>query len=164
MSQNRTLPDSVQLVVFDFDGVFTNNKVYTAQDGTESVMCDRRDGLGVKMLKERGIGMFVLSLETNPVVETRARKLGLDAHQGCEDKEKFLAGYLGESGIDPATVIYMGNDLNDLGAMKVAGFAAAPADAHPAVKEAADLVVTATGGNGAVRELCEFILENRDGG
>ena len=125
-------------------------------------MCDRRDGLGVKMLRESGIEIFILSLETNPVVAARARKLGIDAHQGCEDKAKFLAGHLEERGIEPVTVIYMGNDLNDLGAMKVAGFAAAPADAHPAVLEAANLVVTATGGNGAVRELCEYILENRE--
>lgn len=163
MSRARNPPDPTRLVVFDFDGVFTDNKVYTAQDGTEMVMCDRRDGLGVKMLRERGIDMFILSLETNSVVEARARKLGLDAHQGCEDKAIFLAGHLEENGIDPASVIYMGNDLNDLGAMKVAGFAAAPADAHPAVKKIADLVVTATGGNGAVRELCEFILKIREG-
>ncbi len=164
MSEKRTLPDPVKLVVFDFDGVFTDNKVYTAQDGTETVMCDRRDGLGVKMLKERGIEMFILSLETNPVVGARALKLLLDAYQGCEDKAEFLAGHLEENGIEPATVIYMGNDLNDLEAMKVAGFAVAPADAHPAVLEAADLVVTATGGNGAVRELCEFILGKREDG
>ena len=88
MSQKRTLPDPVKLVVFDFDGVFTDNKVYTAQDGTETVMCDRRDGLGVKMLRERGIDMFILSLETNLVVEARARKLGIDAHQGCEDSAR----------------------------------------------------------------------------
>ncbi|NQV83553.1 MAG: HAD hydrolase family protein [Rhodospirillales bacterium] len=161
MSQKRTLPDPLTLIVFDFDGVFTDNKVYTAQDGSESVMCDRRDGLGVRMLKDEGIEMFILSMETNPVVEARARKLGLAVQQGCDDKAGFLAGYLQEHGIEPATVIYMGNDLNDLGAMKVSGYAVAPADAHPTVLEVADLVVAATGGNGAVRELCEFILKSR---
>ena len=152
------------MVVFDFDGVFTDNKVYTAQDGTETVMCDRRDGLGVKMLREHGVDMFILSLETNPVVEARARKLELDVESGCEDKAQFLARLLEERGIKPENVIYMGNDLNDLDAMKLAGLAAAPADAHPVVLEAADLVVSATGGNGAVRELCEFILEKRENG
>ena len=82
----------------------------------------------------------------------------------CEDKAAFLAGHLGETGIDPETMIYMGNDLNDLDAMKLAGFGAAPADAHPAVLEAADLVVSTPGGHGAIRELCEFILEKREDG
>ena len=88
MSRARPLPDPVLLVVFDFDGVFTDNKVYTAQDGTETVMCDRRDGLGVKMLRERGIDMFILSLEANPVVEARARKLGLDVEPAHADSPR----------------------------------------------------------------------------
>ena len=160
MKVSKPLPDPIRLVVFDFYGVFTDNKVYTAEDGTETVMCDRRDGLGVKMLREHGFEMFILSLETNPVVEARARKLGLDVESGCEDKAQFLVRLLEERGVKPEDVIYMGNDLNDLDAMKMAGFGAAPADSHPSILEAADLVVTAAGGNGAVRELCEFILEN----
>lgn len=163
MSRKRALPEPLRLVVFDFDGVFTDNKVYTAEDGTESVMCDRRDGLGVKMLKRTGIEMLILSLEENPVVSARARKLGVPARQGCEDKAGFLARHLAERGIDTGTVIYMGNDLNDLDAMKLVGFAAAPADAHPAVRQTADHVTVVGGGNGAVRELCEFILEKRKG-
>ena len=163
MSRARPLPDPVLLVVFDFDGVFTDNKVYTADDGTETVMCDRRDGLGVKMLRERGIDMFILSLETNPVVEARARKLGLAVETGCEDKAAFLARLLERRVLDPANVVYMGNDVNDLDAMKLAGFGATPADAHPAVLKTADLVVSAPGGHGAVRELCEIILKTKEG-
>ena len=162
MSHAKSLPDTIGLVVFDFDGVFTDNKVYTAQDGTETVMCDRRDGLGVKMLREHGVPMFILSLETNPVVAARARKLQLDVEGGCEDKAEFLEQYLQEHDIGSENLIYMGNDLNDLEAMKLAGFSVAPADAHPRVVEIADLVVTATGGNGAVRELCEIIVETSE--
>lgn len=162
MNPKRMLPNPVRLVVFDFDGVFTDNKVYTAQDGTETVMCDRRDGLGVKMLKESGIDVFILSLETNPVVGQRARKLGIDVHQGCEDKAAFLTAHLEKHEIPPAAVIYMGNDINDLGAMKVSGFAVAPADSHPTILDTADHVVSENGGNGAVRKLCEFILENNE--
>ena len=162
MSHAKSLPDTIGLVVFDFDGVFTDNKVYTAQDGTETVMCDRRDGLGVKMLREHGVPMFILSLETNPVVAARARKLQLDVEGGCEDKAGFLEQYLQEHDIGSENLIYMGNDLNDLEAMKLAGFSVAPADAHPRVVEIADLVVTATGGNGAVRELCEIIVETSE--
>ncbi len=162
MSHAKSPPDPIGLVVFDFDGVFTDNKVYTAQDGTETVMCDRRDGLGVKMLREHGVPMFILSLETNPVVAARARKLQLDVEGGCEDKAEFLEQYLQEHDIGSENLIYMGNDLNDLEAMKLAGFSVAPADAHPRVVEIADLVVTATGGNGAVRELCEIIVETSE--
>ena len=157
--EKPTLPKTIELVVFDFDGVFTDNKVYSAQDGTETVMCDRRDGLGIKMLREHGIDMFILSLETNSVVEARARKLKLNVEAGCEDKAAFLARLVEERGINLENVIYMGNDLNDLDAMKLAGFGAAPADSHPIILKTADLVVSAPGGHGAVRELCEFILK-----
>lgn len=153
---------SPQLIVFDFDGVFTDNKVYTAQDGTEMVMCDRRDGLGIKMLKDNGQDMFILSMEANPVVQARARKLGLEAKGGCRDKAEFLTGYLHEKGIAPENMLYMGNDLNDFEAMKMAGFAVAPADAHPDIKKISNLVLTTNGGQGAVRELCEFILEKKE--
>ncbi len=155
-------PFSPELIVFDFDGVFTDNKVYTAQDGTETVKCDRRDGLGLNMLKAKGQDMFILSMESNPVVLARARKLGLEAKGGCTNKAEFLTGYLQEKGIAPKDMLYMGNDLNDFDAMKMAGFAVAPADAHPAIKEISDLVLTALGGQGAVRELCEFILETKE--
>ncbi len=153
-------PETIELVVFDFDGVFTDNKVYTAQDGTETVMCDRRDGLGIEMLRDAGIAMFILSKETNPVVAARAGKLKMDVHGGCDDKGVFLKRYFAEHRINPDNVIYMGNDLNDSGAMRLVGFSVAPADGHPDIRRTASLVLSENGGDGAVRALSEFILPN----
>jgi len=155
------LPDRIELVVFDFDGVFTDNKVYTDQDGIETVACDRRDGLGITMMREAGVPMFVVSKERNPVILARTSKLKLDALSGCDDKGQFLKEYFAEHGIDPGNVVYMGNDLNDMEPMRLVGCPAAPADAHPDILAIARVVVPNRGGDGAVRALCEMILGHR---
>ncbi len=155
-----SLPETIALIVFDFDGVFTDNKVYTAQNGDESVMCDRRDGLGIDMLREAGVEMFILSKERNPVVAARAKKLNLAVKGGCDDKATFLNAYFEERDINPADVIYMGNDLNDLEAMKCVGFSVAPADSHPEILKIADLVTPEPGGHGAIRNLAELVLRH----
>ena len=154
----RAFPSPPACVVFDFDGVFTDNKVYVDQNGTESVVCDRRDGLGVEMLRRAGVPMMILSKERNPVIAARGAKLKIDVEAGCDDKAAFLKTFLEDKEIEPARVIYMGNDLNDVEAMAFVGYAAAPGDAHPVAKSAADVVFPETGGNGAVRALCEMIL------
>ena len=151
----------MELIVFDFDGVFTDNKVYVSQDGTESVMCDRRDGLGIKMLKKLNIPMFILSMENNPVVLARAKKLGLKVKTGCEDKKRFLRNYFKLKGVDSANVIYIGNDLNDLEAMEMVGYSVCPDDSHQKVKEMVSYILTAKGGNGAVREFVELLISAR---
>ena len=155
-----TPPVDVDLIVFDFDGVFTDNKVYTAQDGTETVVCDRRDGLGIEMLKKLSIPMFILSMEQNPVVIARAKKLDLEVKAGCEDKKRFLQKYFKQKGVNSANVIYIGNDLNDLEAMESVGYSICPGDSHRKVKEIASYILTAVGGNGAVREFAELILSH----
>jgi D-sedoheptulose 7-phosphate isomerase len=155
-----SLPTPPRIVVFDFDGVFTDNRVYTLQDGSEAVACDRRDGLGTDALKAAGIPMFILSKETNPVVQARAAKIGIDNRGGCDNKRRFLAEYFEEHGIDAKDAIYMGNDLNDLEAMEFVGYPVCPADAHPQIKSISRLVLSRSGGDGAVRELCDLILKN----
>lgn len=159
----NVIPNPPRLVVFDFDGVFTDNKVYTAQDGTETVLCDRRDSLGLNMLKRHGVEMFILTQETNPVVGARAQKMGLRIFSGCTSKRKFLEAHFAENQINASDVIYMGNDLNDLGAMELAGYSVAPSDAHPKIKEIASLVLPEVGGNGAVRNLCEIVFRKLEG-
>lgn len=151
------LPQTIGLIVFDFDGVFTDNIVYTAQDGTELVACDRADGLGIDRLRSLGIPMIILSTETNPVVTARAGKLNLPVEQGCGDKAKWLKKHMDEAGLDPASIVYVGNDVNDLEAMHLAGFTVTPADAHPEVRKFASLVLSRNGGRGAVRELSDII-------
>src|ERR1700733_13471572 len=100
----------IELVVFDFDGVFTDNGVWVTEDGLELVHCYRGDGLGIAMLRAAGVPMFVLSTEVNPVVEARCRKLRLDVEHGIASKGPRLAELIQERGFDPARVAYVGND------------------------------------------------------
>ncbi|MEL6612440.1 MAG: acylneuraminate cytidylyltransferase, partial [Bacteroidota bacterium] len=126
-------PQSYDLVAFDFDGVFTDNRVYVDQDGVESVACHRGDGHGIGMLRRAGVAMIVLSTEVNPVVTARCQKLKLEVQQGLGlRKAQALRAVCDERGIDPARVCFVGNDVNDADSMRLAGLAVAPSDAHPA--------------------------------
>ena len=154
-------PADIDLVVFDFDGVFTDNKVTTHQDGSESVRCDRGDSLGLGMIRAAGIDTLILTKERNPVVRARGEKLGMPVVDGCDDKRTFLEGYLAERGLDPNRVAYIGNDVNDLGPMASVGLSVAPADAYPSVRARAGIVLSAKGGDGAIREFCEILLMKR---
>ena len=147
-------PDAV---VFDFDGVMTDNRVAVLQDGREAVFCNRSDGLGISMVKKLGIPLLVLSTEKNPVVAARCKKLGLECIQGSDAKEVALAAWLAEHNYSPARTVYLGNDINDLGCLKMVGFPVVVNDAYEDVKRVATLVLTRRGGNGAVRELCDRI-------
>lgn len=151
-------PERIDLVVFDFDGVMTDNKVHVDQDGRETVTCDRGDGWGTQQLMKAGIPALILSTEKNPVVAARGNKLGLPVHQGIGDKGAYLIDYLKKNGIDAKNVVYIGNDVNDLGCFEIVGVPVATADAHPDVLPRARLVVSRHGGQGAVRELCDLIL------
>jgi YrbI family 3-deoxy-D-manno-octulosonate 8-phosphate phosphatase len=154
-ARRRPLPETPHLVVFDFDGVMTDNRVWVGEEGRELVACDRSDGLGLAMLRQLGLDLFVLSTETNPVVGARCRKLALPFEQGVRDKAGRLRDLLRERGLAPSNVIYLGNDVNDLDCMRLVGCGVAVADAHPDVLRAADLTLTCAGGHGAVRELCD---------
>jgi N-acylneuraminate cytidylyltransferase len=144
-----------QLVVFDFDGVVTDNAVWVSEDGTESVRCDRSDGLGLQMLTKVGVPVLVLSTERNPVVAARCAKLGLPVEQGVPDKGARLLEILADRSIDASEVLYVGNDVNDASCLELVGTAVVVADAHPDVHDLADLVLSRMGGHGAVRELCD---------
>lgn len=151
----------LQLLVFDFDGVMSDNAVLVMQDGTEGVLCNRSDGLGLGMLKAAGVPALVLSKERNPVVSARCRKLDLECHQGVDDKAPALAALLSARGISPAHVAYVGNDLNDEACMRLVGLPIAVADAFEPALKAARYVTRAKGGLGAVREVIELTLAAR---
>jgi N-acylneuraminate cytidylyltransferase len=110
------------------------------------------------MLHKAGIPMVVLSTESNPVVAARCRKLNLSVIQGLSDKAAALKRLIQERQLDPSHVIYLGNDVNDLPCFPLVGYAVIVADAHPDVIPQADLVLAHRGGHGAVRELCDRIL------
>ena len=154
---NLELP--IDFVVFDFDGVFTDNAVWVSEDGgSELVRCNRADGLGIAMMHRAGIAMYVLSTEVNPVVEARCKKLQLEVEHGIEDKGVRLRELLRERDIDPARVAYLGNDVNDRECLELVGTAVVVADAHPSVVGLADHVLSLPGGYGAVREFCDALL------
>ncbi len=154
----RPLPNQVELVVFDFDGVMTDDQVWVDQSGNESVAASRSDGMGIARLHRAGIPMVVLSTETNPVVAARCRKLDLPVIQGLSDKANALKQYLLERQLDPSHVVYLGNDVNDLPCFPLVGCGVAVEDANPQVLARADIILTHTGGHGAVRELCDRLL------
>ena len=156
-----TLPERVELLVLDFDGVMTNNRVWVTEDGAEAVACNRSDGMGLAMLRAHGIQTVVLSTESNPVVAARCRKLGVPYRQGVADKETALRGLAAERNVDLPQIVYVGNDVNDLPCLRLVGCGVAVADAHPLVRAQADLVLNQQGGHGAVRELCDMILARR---
>lgn len=152
------LPVPVDLVVFDFDGVFTDNRVLVSSEGTEFVTCDRGDGHGIALLRQLGIPLVVLSTETNPVVSARCRKLSLHCIQGVEDKLTALHALTRERGAALTNTVYVGNDVNDLACLQAVGCAVVPSDAHPLVRPYAQITLTHAGGGGAVRELCDLII------
>ncbi|ERK70470.1 acylneuraminate cytidylyltransferase [Leifsonia aquatica] len=161
---DTSAPDiDVDAVVTDFDGVHTDDRASIATDGAETVVVNRRDGMGVRMLREAGVPLLILSTETNPVVAARAAKLRVDVLHGIDDKAAALRTWSTRTGIPLDRVAYLGNDVNDLGALGVVGWPVAVADAHPAVLAAARLVLTRRGGDGAVRELADLVLTQRNG-
>ena len=125
----RTAPSSVlravRMVVFDFDGVFTDDAVYVSEDGRESVRCWRGDGLGLRKLDALGIETMILSTEVNPVVGLRARKLKIKCQQGIDDKRTVLTRMASEAGVPLAEIAYVGNDINDALCFSAVGVAIA---------------------------------------
>ncbi len=160
----RPLPDRVDLVVLDFDGVLTDNRVWVDAEGREWVAAHRGDGWGLARLREAGVQVVVLSTETNPVVTARCRKLGLPVVQGVADKGAALRDLLAQRGVDPARTVYVGNDVNDLPCFPLVGCALVVADAHPEARARADRVLRRPGGRGAVRELCDLLLSGMKSG
>ena len=150
----------VKLLVLDFDGVLTDNKVLVAADGGEYVTCNRSDGMGLSLLKKlTDVFTMVLSTETNRVVEARCKKLKLECCQGIDDKISFLRDILQQKDLGMASVAYIGNDVNDLQCIEAASVGVAVADAYENVKSVADIVLDRTGGNGAVREFCDILIK-----
>lgn len=155
----HNLPETIDLIVLDFDGVLTDNRVWVDQNGMERVAAHRGDGMGISLLKKAGYRVVILSTETNPVVTARARKMDIPVYQGVDKKGEVLKKLLAEVGVVGENVIYVGNDVNDLPCFPLVGCAVAVADAHPHVLSQANLVLKTRGGFGAIRELADLILD-----
>ena len=154
----QNLPSPVAGIVFDFDGVFTDDRVLVDEHGKEAVYVSRRDGMGIEMLRSAGVAMIVISKERNPVVARRCEKLRLEYCQSEDHKISALRAWICDRRLDSEHVIYVGNDVNDLECMAAVGCAVAPADAHPAALAVASIVLRSEGGKGAIRELADMVL------
>lgn len=148
--------DDFEIFVLDFDGVLTNDRVYVDSNGVESVVCNRRDGLAFDVLRKLKKKVFILSTEKNNVVAVRAAKLKVPAIYGVGNKSERLIELFNELGVSGDKACYLGNDLNDLYAMNLCSLKVAPNDAHPTVKNIADIIVASNGGDGVLRELMEI--------
>jgi YrbI family 3-deoxy-D-manno-octulosonate 8-phosphate phosphatase len=157
----RLLPDRVDLIVFDFDGVFTDNRVWVDETGRESVAAYRSDSLILAQIRNAGMDMVVLSTEINPVVSARCQKMKIQAIQSVENKAQVLRQLIADRSLDPAHVIYLGNDINDVPCFPLVGCAVVVSDALPEAIRHADLVLSKPGGHGAVRELCDMLLNRK---
>ena len=147
----------IRLVVFDFDGVFSDNRVWTNDRGEESVACFRGDSAGLRRLDEVGVDYFILTSETNDAVWARARKIRSECVRGIEDKLPVLHSELERRGVALANTAYVGNDINDAECLAAVGLAVVPADAWTEVVPLAGMVLTRPGGQGCVREFCDAV-------
>jgi YrbI family 3-deoxy-D-manno-octulosonate 8-phosphate phosphatase len=161
-ARGRTRPSlaGVTALVTDFDGVHTDDAATVDETGRESVRVSRRDGHGIKLLRGAGVPVLILSTEVNAVVARRAEKLGVECVHGLDDKADVLSAWMQERGLDPSSVAYLGNDVNDLGCLELVGHPIAVADAHPRVLDVVSHVTSAAGGHGAVREIAEAIIHD----
>ncbi len=159
--KHRPIPEKIKMIITDFDGVISDGRVWTDENGKETVAASRSDSMRVRQLHERGIEVMILSSEVNNVVKARAEKMGIEAIHGLSlnGKGEALKKFLAEKNLDPAQIIYLGNDFNDLPCFEIAGWAVAVADAYPEVIRTADFVLSKSGGYGALRELCDLVLK-----
>jgi YrbI family 3-deoxy-D-manno-octulosonate 8-phosphate phosphatase len=152
---------TINLIIYDFDGVMTDNKVIVNEDGKESVMCNRSDGLAISMIKQWGIRQVIISTETNKVVAARATKLDIPYIHGVSNKKEIVFNYCEKLDIYPEKVLYIGNDLNDREVMLAIGCPVCPKDAYKEIKDIAKLVLPVRGGYGVIRELLNHLqMEN----
>ncbi len=147
-----------KLLIFDFDGVLTDNKVYVGEDGKEMVGCWRTYGLALEAISKVGIPSFIVSRETNAVVKARATKLHIPVLQAVLNKREAVLSVAADRHVSAAQILFVGNDLNDLDAMSACGMSACPSDSHPRILKAATVVLETKGGAGVVREVAEKLL------
>ena len=146
-----------KLLFTDFDGCLTDDRVWLNQDGEEFVAANRKDGLAVKRLKNLGIQVLITSTETNKVVSARGNKMGVEVLQGLADKAESIDQYLKQKNLSWNDVWYIGNDVNDLGAIEKAKLSISPADAVKKVRKAVDLILKTNGGYGVLSEIVSLL-------
>ncbi len=146
-----------KIIFTDFDGCLTDDRVWLNLDGEEFIAANRKDGLAVKRLKNLGIQVVIASTETNKVVLARGNKMGVDVLQGLADKAEAIDQYLKQKGLSWNDIWYIGNDVNDLGAIERANLSICPADAVKKVRKSVDVVLKTQGGYGILSEIATLL-------
>lgn len=158
-NENPETLKTIQLLVLDFDGVLTDNRVFVDENGTESVVCNRSDSLGIELLKQKkNIDTIVISKEKNNVVKARCTKLSIECYSGINDKLEILKSISADKNIPLLNIAYIGNDSNDVPCMKNVGISVAVSDSHETAISVADILLNKKGGYGAVREFIDMLL------
>jgi 3-deoxy-D-manno-octulosonate 8-phosphate phosphatase (KDO 8-P phosphatase) len=152
----------LKAIALDVDGVLTDGGVWWGPDGAEWKRFSFADIMGVSLARKAGLIVTLISGEDSPLVDRFAAKMGLDdITKGCKDKAVALRAFSERQRLQLDEICFMGDDVNDLAAMGIAGLSAAPANARPAVLREVDIVTEASGGNGAVRELVDLVLSGQ---
>ena len=150
----------VRLLIADVDGVMTDGRLYYGDDGEVMKAFDVKDGLGIRLAQRAGIEIGLITGRRSRIVAERATELDLqEVHQGIHDKGRLLEELLDRREIDPQHVGFIGDDLIDMPAIRIAGFSAAPSDAVPEVVAAVDYVTGRSGGRGCLREVIDLLLQ-----
>ena len=153
---------AIRAIALDFDGVLTDGGVWWGPDGAEWKRLSFADIMGVSLARQAGLLVTLISGEDSPLLDRFAAKLKLsEVTKGCQDKASALRAFAERHQLQLAEICFMGDDVNDLAAMEIAGMAVAPADARPLALRKADVVTLAGGGNGAVRELVDLLLSRQ---
>ncbi len=146
-----------KILFTDFDGCLTDDRVWLNQEGEEFVAANRKDGLAIKRFKNLGIQVVIASTETNKVVLARGNKMGVEVLQGLADKAEAIDQYLKEKNLSWNDVWYIGNDVNDLGAIEKAILSISPADAVKKVRKTVDVILKTNGGYGILSEIASLL-------
>lgn len=152
----------IRFLILDVDGVMTDGGLYYSEEGVELKRFNAQDGFGIVRARECGLGIGIISGRETPIVAARARVLGIDdVYQGAADKVEAMRDIRSRYGLADSEIAYIGDDVFDLPLLAAVGFSAAPKNARPEVRRKVDFVTSAAGGDGAVRELIDFILAHR---
>jgi 3-deoxy-D-manno-octulosonate 8-phosphate phosphatase (KDO 8-P phosphatase) len=165
LAGNRKCPSHLELVGFDVDGVFTDGRFYISDEGVETKAFFTQDGFGVRQLLNAGIEVVIISGRKSKAVDIRMGELGVThVVQGCRDKVAAFDKLAEKLGVSNDRTAFVGDDIPDLLLLRHVGFSFAVANAVPAVQAECDVITSASGGFGAVREVCELILSSSEKG
>jgi 3-deoxy-D-manno-octulosonate 8-phosphate phosphatase (KDO 8-P phosphatase) len=154
-------PSPIKAIALDVDGVLTDGSFWWGPDGQEWKRFNFRDVMGISRAQKAGIMFALISGESSPLIDRFATKMNIThIFKGCKQKGQALQEFATRSGLPLAAIAFMGDDINDIEAMKAAGLSAAPADAHQSAREQAAFVAKALGGHGAVRELVDHLMQS----